>query len=223
MSGTNLVALLLQSAIKFSSMNRSLQKERNPYLLAKMLRRQLSPNCPPALSVNLENNYLIAKQLFTSNPPTENELKKIVKQLDRVDSGCKIMTYMNIGTLYAIRQNFTVATEYWNKAEDINEGNDEYFTYILKSNKLILRLSQNLKTVNCDLGEIPSVFSDNEVIQYIAMRQTILRELIKIENLNYIKIKEYFDKKYHEAFHGVELHFFSQPYILSDVQFWSDN
>ncbi len=224
MSGTNLVALLLQSAIKLPN-GPSISTERNPYFIAKRLRRQLSPDCPPALSMNLENNYLIAKQLFASNPPTENELQKTIKQLNGVDSGCKIMTFMNIGTLYAIRQNYAKAIEYWNKAEDINGESDEYFTYILKSNRLILSLSQNqnINPEKCVLGEIPSVFSDNEVIQYIAMRQDILRELIKLTDLNYNKIKKYFNKKYSEAFHCVELQFFSQPYILSDVQFWSDN
>lgn len=225
MSGTNLVALLLQSASKLANKSSSLSKERNPYILAKALRGQLSPHCPPALSVNLENNYLIAKQLFASNPPTENELQKIITQLSSVDSGCKIMTYMNIGTLYAIRQNYINAMECWRKAEEINQGNDEYFTYILKNNELILRLSQNqnIKPEECDLGETPSVFLDNEVVQYIEMRPKILHELIKFTDLTYDKIKKYFNKRYSDAFHDVALQFFSQPYILSDVQFWSDN
>lgn len=225
MSGVNLVALLLQSTIKRSNESILNSEDRNPYILAKKLRAQLSKDCPIALSVYLENNYLIAKQLFTSNPPTEKELQKVIKQLDKADDGCKIMTLMNIGTLYAMRQNFVYAIKYWDRAEKINEGNDEYFSYIIKSNKLIMMLSQNqhVTTKDCICGEIPYVFSDNEVVQYIEMRQNIINELNKLFDLNYDKIKKYFKQKYRDMFLGMELQFFSQPYILSDVQFWSDN
>lgn len=225
MSGVNLIALLLQSTIKRSNESILNSEDRNPYILAKKLRAQLSKNCPIALSVYLENNYLIAKQLFTSNPPTEKDLQKVIKQLDKADDGCKIMTLMNIGTLYAMRQNFVYAIKYWDRAEKINEGNDEYFSYIIKSNKLIMMLSQNqhVTTNDCICGEIPYVFSDNEVVQYIEMRQNIINELNKLFDLNYDKIKKYFKQKYRDMFLGMELQFFSQPYILSDVQFWSDN
>ncbi len=225
MSGTNLVALLLQSATKLPNNRKPLSKDRDPYTLAKILRGQLSSNCPPALSVNLENNYLIAKEIYTTKLPTENELQKLIKQLNGIGHGSSIMTYMNIGTIYALHQNYNNAIQYWNKAEEINEENDEYFTYILKSNKLILRLSQNQKVNPDDFfpEEIPAVFADNEVIQYITLRQDILRELIGVSDLTYNKIKKYFYHRFNEAFNGLELQFFSQPYILSDVQFWSDN
>ncbi|MBD5086435.1 MAG: hypothetical protein HDT32_03645 [Clostridiales bacterium] len=230
MAGTNLVALLLQSSIKTNAKLpqksiSSLADIRNPYLLAKELKNQLSRNCPPALKVNLENNFLIAKQLFTGTPPTQSNLEKLAGCLDGTGHGCKIMTYMNLGTMYALRKEYERAIYYWNKAEELNDDNDEYYTYIIKNNRIICKKSQNEKVFPDELPseEIPSVFADKEVIQYIKYRQTILSQLILKENIDYDYIETLFNDEFNSLFHGAQLFFFSQPYFLSDVQFWSDN
>lgn len=225
MSGINYVALLLLSKTK--SINdvtdeKQLFEYNNPLNLAKSLKAELSLYEDFVLESYLENNYLISKIYCSDKAIDDNELEKFSQLIDKVSMDSRIMFNMNLGTFYAIKENFEKANYYWDVANKINDSHDMYFDYIIQSNKFIADLILG-NNISFEFNNIPFIMSDSETMQYIIKRNEILKSLSNSDKKSYYEIKELFSKVFSEEFNNLTLDFWSNPYILSDVQFWSDN
>jgi hypothetical protein len=231
MAGVNYTALLLQSSTKSNQYQFcDLDKQeifncRNALKVAELLKEELSENCPAQVLNYLMNNYLLARMLYSDNPPSNLELQFFAKTVEQDNASCAVMTYMNIGTIYASLQDTDNAKIYWEKAEKINNNQDEYFTYILNCNKFILAYINKENIANDSFPTmVPGIMQDNEIKQYMLKRQTIIYNLIEKDiSLNYEELQRHFENEFSNHFKEMNLLFFSQPYIYSDVQFWSEN
>lgn len=227
MAGINYKALLLQS-YTLNYQNDKIQSDifevRNPYVVATFLRNELSETSPAPIINYLMNNFLLSKCFCNAKFPTIKELSDFECSAEGINLGAKVMTYMNIGTIYALKSNYEKAEQYWKKAEDNNISNDEYFTYIIQNNRIIVDLIQNKNKNIVFSNEIPSIMKDNEVKQYMKKRKEIIMDLIEDKTMkSYLTIEKIFEEKFNDFFHNSALLFFSKPFIFSDVQFWSDN
>ena len=230
MSGINYIALMIQSS-KFNVTTILPQPETklyeydNPYYLARVLREELTNyEKDNNIKAYLENNYLIAKYYQSPQDFDLSELVVLEKLLHNMSADGEIMFHMNLGTFYALKQDYLKAKRHWQVSRKLNKNHDLYFQYILNNNEMIANII-NGERCNFVFDKIPSIMQDPEAAQYIMKRNELLQEIQehKTHYMSYEAIKIFFNKKISEYFNNMALDFWSQPYILSDVQFWSEN
>ena len=225
MAGNNLVALLLQSKGIGVQPSRKNETElfREPFRLAQFLLGELPKRAPIPLYMYLKNNELIAKRFYTDVPFEDKELQTFESQINKLDHDSQIMFHMNLGTHYAYMGQYKEARQSWNIAEGLNGDGDDFFAYIIESNRLVCELCEGRKPEFLQLAT-PALMSEPEIMQYVTLRNELIQELISKESIkNYQSIEAAFANKFESAFAKANLVFYSKPFLFSDVQFWSDN
>ncbi len=233
MSGTNYAALLIQNVtmnkeFSYNLFNNQpiLYESNNPYFILKTLLNEMPDSVSNEFKNNLINNYIISKFLYSEDNLSDTELEDIAASVSSINSSYQTMTYMNIGTIYAMKDKMEKAKYYWDLANKANENKDEYFDYIINLNSCVADAIKG-RVENTEFNytnSIPGILNDIELKQYVKYRYKIMEELISIKKqFTYAEAKEFFNKKFYEHFAGIPLYFHSQPYILSDTQYWTEN
>lgn len=228
MAGNNYIALLLQS---IGDKNQSLYKTNNeifecddPYYIADTLLNELSIDSFSDLYVYIKSNYLVASELLNKDKFNENDLLQFIDVCKNTNISTQIMIYINVGTLFAIHGNLQQARLLWEKASQLNITNDTYYEYILKNNLFIANIvSENLTIMPFNSIDTSIFQDDNEINQYYNLRNKLLNNLyFTNKHYSYSEICSYFEKEFYDKFEK-PLKLFSTPYLLSDIQFWSEN
>ncbi len=228
MAGNNYIALLLQS---IGDKNQSLYKTNNeifecddPYYIADTLLNELSIDSFSDLYVYIKSNYLVASELLNKDKFNENDLLQFIDVCKNTNISTQIMIYINVGTLFAIHGNLQQARLLWEKASQLNITNDTYYEYILKNNLFIANIVSENSTIMPFNSIDTSIFQDdNEINQYYNLRNKLLNNLyFTNKHYSYSEICSYFEKEFYDKFEK-PLKLFSTPYLLSDIQFWSEN
>ena len=228
MAGNNYIALLLQS---IGDKNQSLYKTNNeifecddPYYIADTLLNELSIDSFSDLYVYIKSNYLVASELLNKDKFNENDLLQFIDVCKNTNISTQIMIYINVGTLFAIHGNLQQARLLWKKASQLNITNDTYYEYILKNNLFIANIVSENSTIMPFNSIDTSIFQDdNEINQYYNLRNKLLNNLyFTNKHYSYSEICSYFEKEFYDKFEK-PLKLFSTPYLLSDIQFWSEN
>ncbi len=228
MAGNNYVALLLQSV---GDKNPSLYKTNDeifecddPYYIADTLLNELSIDSSSDLYVYLKSNYLVASELLNKEKFNENDLLQFIDVCKNTNISTQIMIYINVGTLFAIHGNLQQAKLLWEQASQLNITNDTYYEYILKNNLFVANIVSENSTIMPFNSIDTSIFQDdNEINQYYNLRNKLLNNLFATnKHYSYMEICSCFEKEFIDKF-GKPLKLFSIPYLLSDIQFWSEN
>ena len=228
MAGNNYIALLLQSV---GDKNQSLYKTNNeifecddPYYIADTLLNELSIDSFSDLYVYIKSNYLLASELLNKDKFNENDLLQFIDVCKNTNISTQIMIYINVGTLFAIHGNLQQAKLLWEKASQLNITNDTYYEYILKNNLFIANIVSENSTIMPFNSIDTSIFQDdNEINQYYNLRNKLLNNLyVTNKHCSYIEICSYFEKEFYDKLEK-PLKLFSTPYLLPDIQFWSEN
>lgn len=225
-AGVNYLAMQLESIDRLSYMyavGKSKYYE-TPYKFAKSIAEDFENCQSQQIKAYFKNNYLLAKMFFDQKNITENEILNFYSDTKHVNLDSRIMFTMNIGTFFAVFNNYDKARKYWEEARYLNIRNDDYFDYIITSNKIILDICEGKKPSSIYLF-VPALFSnDAELCQYIDERNKLIKELACSQSsVSYDDVRKKFSARFSEKFKGSNLLFYSTPFLFSDVQFWSEN
>lgn len=226
-AGINYMALQLQSldASALTSKDKS-DKTDFPILeIAHALQQDLLLNNSPIIAQYFQNNYLLAKYFCAPNDFRFEEVAAFVANIPSVGLDSRIMFTMNVGTFYAAFQNYKSARNYWDSADQLNGHRDAYFDYIIASNRLICDICEgNAVSSMPSLPNAALFIYDTEIYQYIQCRNQLIQNLIKEgRRFSFEEVKARFTDAFTSRSNYASLLFYSQPFLFSDVQFWSEN
>ena len=222
-AGTNLLALGLQSldasnlfANDISTLAQTLESDSETNLL------------PITIKLYLKNNLLLYKLFCCPESIKESDIgvfyNEFYNDSDYVNLDSRILFTMNVGTFFAYYRNYNKARQFWDYAEKLNVINDEYFNYIIYTNRIICDICEGKKIAELELPS-PAIFlNDNEIYQYIKLRNHLINQLAKDnKSLTYDQLVKLFSETFNIQFNQANLLFYSNPFLFSEIQFWSDN
>lgn len=220
----NYLAILIQS-FDIQEYNTSTNKDTHydPLKLANIIQQDISYSQSEIIQYYFLNNYLIAKFFCAPNELQEDEFTKLITDSEYLNLEDKTLLTMNVGTFFACLGKFDEARKLWLDALKMNDSQDDYFDYIIKSNIMVCDLCQG-NSISDEVPAIPALFiKDSELYQYIKFRNKLIKDLAQDKQAQIANIQKTFLEKFSEKFNNGNLYLYSLPFLFSDVQFWSDN
>ena len=179
------------------------------------------------------NNYILSMffangTIISSRISDDIDKYELLLKTSQMSVDTKILTHINLAGLKIYEGKYSEAEELYKLAEEINNGYDDYFNYLISRNKCMIAIIKDdysnaeilFNHINC----ITELFSDYEK-KYLRKRDEVLSGIIKNRkpNLTINIISKIINKKLEDRFITNNAKFFSTAVLFSDIQFWTDN